>query len=75
MLDGPLPDEPLGHILLTRAVQLHRQPGGGHGRGEDLRAGLRDPRRQGWAAHKDTQLCARMSARPLAATYTHTHTN
>lgn len=47
MLDRAVPDESVGHLLPAGAVQLHRQPRRRHGRGEDVRAGLWNPRRQG----------------------------
>lgn len=36
VLDGSIPDEPVGHLLLAGAVQLHRQPRCRHGGREDL---------------------------------------
>jgi len=57
MLDRPFPDEPLGHLLPAGAVQLHREPRGRHGRGEDLRAGLGNSRRQGRSTHTHTHTC------------------
>lgn len=73
MLDWALPDEPLGHLLLTGAVQLHRQPSCSHGRGENLRAGLRNSWRQGKAAHKDENLRVHACQQP-PHTYRHTAT-